>query len=302
MDIRFDGEAAIVTGAGAGLGRAHALLLARRGASVVVNDPGRTADGGSSAEAVAAEIVAAGGTAVPDTNSVADRAGAMAIVDTAVKAFGGIHVLVNNAGILRDRSFTKLSLDDFELVLQVHLLGTVYCTKAVWDVMGEQRYGRIVFTSSASGLVGSFGQSNYGTAKTGMLGLMNCLAIEGARRNVLVNSIAPVAATAMTAGLLDPELEPFLGPEHLAPLVAFLASKHCTTTGDTYTAGGGHYARLQVMKARGLQLDPGGEITPEAIATGFDTISDMAGAAPFRSIRTSLRAELVKLGRLPPAA
>ena len=177
MDIRFDGKVAIVTGAGAGLGRAHAMLLASRGASVVVNDPGRLPDGTSSAEAVVAEITEAGGKAVASKHSVADRSDAEAIIDTARTAFGGLHVLVNNAGILRDKSFAKLSLDDFELVLRVHLTGTVYCTKAAWDLMNEQRYGRIVFTSSASGLVGNFGQSNYGAAKSGMVGLMNCLAI-----------------------------------------------------------------------------------------------------------------------------
>ena len=300
MDIRFDGKVAIVTGAGAGLGRAHALLLASRGASVVVNDPGRTQDGRSSAETVAAEITAAGGKAVANTDSVADRGGAERMVEAAQSRLGGIHVLVNNAGILRDKSFAKMELDDFELVLQVHLIGTANCTKAAWDVMLEQRYGRIVFTSSASGLVGNFGQSNYGAAKSGVVGLMNCLAIEGAKRNVLVNAIAPVATTAMTTGLLDPELEPFLGPEHVAPLVTWLSSEQCKTTGDTYTVGGGHYAKLQLMKAPGLQLDPTAAITPEAIAAGLDTVTDMEGAVQFRSIRTSLRDKLVAIGRLPP--
>ncbi|HNV54066.1 MAG TPA: SDR family NAD(P)-dependent oxidoreductase, partial [Pseudomonadales bacterium] len=201
MTISFEGKVAIVTGAGNGLGRQHALELARRGAKVVVNDLGGAVDGsgGSSkaAEAVVAEIRAFGGTAIANGGSVSDKAGAKSMVDDAVKHFGTVHILINNAGILRDKSFSNMTFDDFEAVINVHLLGAVYVTKYCWEIMKEQKYGRILMTTSGSGLFGNFGQTNYSAAKLGMVGFMNTLRLEGAKHNVYTNSLAPAALTRM---------------------------------------------------------------------------------------------------------
>ena len=212
MSIRFDNRVAVVTGAGNGLGRSHALELARRGAKVVVNDLGGAVDGKggatSAADAVVNEIKQAGGTAVANYDSVADASGAANIIQTAVDAFGTIDVLINNAGILRDKSFAKMDLADFEHVVQVHLMGSVYCTKAAWPIMQAQNYGRVVMTTSASGIFGNFGQSNYGAAKTGVVGLMNVLRQEGAKNGIMVNTVAPIAATRMTEALFPPKILP----------------------------------------------------------------------------------------------
>jgi NAD(P)-dependent dehydrogenase (short-subunit alcohol dehydrogenase family) len=206
MTIRFDDRVAIVTGAGAGLGKQHALLLASRGAKVVVNDPGGAVDGRGGANAVAdqvvAEIKAAGGEAVANYNSVADAKSAQGIIDTAKDTWGRLDILVNNAGILRDKAFQNMSIEDFEYTSQVHYMGTVYCTKAAWPVMREARYGRIVVTTSGSGTIGNFGQSNYGAAKMAVVGLINVLRLEGARYNILCNAISPSARTRMTEDLL----------------------------------------------------------------------------------------------------
>ncbi len=202
MTIRFDNRVAIVTGAGGGLGRSHALGLAARGAKVVVNDLGRGGEPSASSLAVVAEIEAAGGTAIADGADVSNAEQVAAMVARANATWGKVDILVNNAGILRDKTFTKMTLEDFELVLKVHLLGSAICTKAVWDGMRERNYGRIVFTASSSGIYGNFGQANYGAAKAGMIGLMNVLHLEGAKYNIRVNTLAPTAATQMTAGLI----------------------------------------------------------------------------------------------------
>jgi NAD(P)-dependent dehydrogenase (short-subunit alcohol dehydrogenase family) len=287
MTICFDGRVAVVTGAGAGLGRAHALLLASRGAKVVVNDPGGTVDGGSdgsaAADQVVAEIRARGGEAVANYASVADRAGAASIITTAIERFGGIHIVVNNAGILRDKTFGKLPLDDFELVLAVHLLGTVYVTQAAWPHLAEQRYGRVVFTSSGSGLVGSYGQSNYGTAKAGMIGLMNNLKNEGAKLGIAVNTISPVAATAMTQGLMNEKLLAVLKPEQVSPAVAWLCSESCDVNGEIIAAGGGFFARVRIMRTAGEVLGGGGIATIEEFAAARDRIFDLSTAKPYVS-------------------
>lgn len=208
MAINFDGKVAIITGAGAGLGRAHALGFAKSGAKVVVNDLGGALDGtGGSSEAadkVVAEIKAAGGEAIANGASVSDRAGAESIIKDALNAFGRVDVVVNNAGILRDRSFKKVTLDDFQTVIDVHLMGSVYVTKAAWPVMEEQQYGRVIMTTSSTGLFGNFGQTNYGAAKLGVVGLMNTLKLEGGKKNIKVNTIAPTSATRMTENLMPP--------------------------------------------------------------------------------------------------
>jgi NAD(P)-dependent dehydrogenase (short-subunit alcohol dehydrogenase family) len=283
MAIRFDGKVAIVTGAGGGLGRSHALELARRGAKVVVNDLGGAVDGsgGSSkaAESVVAEIKAAGGEAIANGGSVSDREGAQSIVRDAVKAFGTVDILINNAGILRDKSFAKMPLDDFELVLKVHLLGSVYTTHAAWPIMADKAYGRVIMTTSSSGLYGNFGQSNYGTAKMGLVGLMNTLKLEGERKGIRVNTIAPVAATRMTANLGMPE-EVFhaLKPELVTPAVLYLVSEDAPN-GMIIEAGGGYYARVQVMEGKGVHLGP--DATVDDVAAAAPQIADMSGATSF---------------------
>ena len=283
MAIRFDGKVAIVTGAGGGLGRAHALELARRGARVVVNDLGGAVDGsgGSSkaAQDVVAEIKALGGEAIANGGSVGDREGARRIVRDAVEAYGTVDILINNAGILRDKSFAKMALDDFELVLRVHLLGSVYCTQAAWPIMADKSYGRVVMTTSSSGLYGNFGQSNYGTAKMALVGLMNTLKLEGERKNIRVNCIAPVAATRMTADLGIPdEVMKALKPELVTPAVLYLCSEDAPN-GTIVEAGAGYFARVAVVEAKGVHLGPAA--TVEDVAAAFDRIADLTEATPF---------------------
>ena len=223
-DIRFDGKVAIVTGAGGGLGRQHALELARRGAKVVVNELGASVDGSGwsseAAAAVVAEIKAAGGAAIANGSSVTDDAGVERMVKEAMDAWDRVDILIANAGVLRDKSFAKMEMADFEFVLSVHLMGTVKPAKAVWETMKAQNYGRIVVTTSSSGLYGNFGQTNYGAAKLGIVGFMNTLKLEGQKNNIHVNAIAPVAATRMTQNLMPPEINARLAPEAVTPILA----------------------------------------------------------------------------------
>ena len=223
MSIRLDGQVAIVTGAGQGLGRCHALALAERGAKVVVNDLGDESGKSANADAVVAEVKAAGGEAIGHGANVADYAQVEDMVKQAMDKWGRVDILINNAGILRDKSFMKMPLDDFRLVIEVHLMGTVNCTKAVWEIMREQNYGRIVFTSSSSGLFGNFGQSNYGAAKMAMVGLMNTLHLEGSKNDIRVNCLAPTAGTAMTEGLFPEAVFKLMAPEAVSPAVVFLS-------------------------------------------------------------------------------
>jgi NAD(P)-dependent dehydrogenase (short-subunit alcohol dehydrogenase family) len=277
MAISFKDKVVIVTGAGAGLGRCHALEFARRGAKVVVNDLGGKVDGsGGSSEAalkVVEEIKAIGAEAIANGASVSDRAGAESIVNDAINKWGRVDVLINNAGILRDKSFAKMDLDDFELVLKVHLLGSVYVTKAAWPHMIKQSYGRIVMTTSSSGLYGNFGQSNYGAAKLGLVGLMNTLKIEGAKANIKINTIAPVAATRMTENLGIPEeVMKQLKPELVSPAVVYLASEDAPT-GTIIEAGAGYYAKAQIVESKGMKI--GLTTSVEDFAAAFEKITDM---------------------------
>ncbi|MDP3314536.1 MAG: SDR family NAD(P)-dependent oxidoreductase [Devosia sp.] len=273
MAIRLDERVAVVTGAGAGLGRAHALLLGSLGARVVVNDPGRSLQGtgtdASLAEAVAAEIRAAGGQAVASTDSVADFSAAGRIVQCALDTFGRIDILVNNAGILRDRSFLKMEMPDFEEVIRVHLLGTAYCTRAAWPAMNTQKWGRVVVTTSPAGTGGGFGQANYAAAKMGVLGLMNSLALEGARSGVLVNAVSPGAITRMTESLTPPPLARLLRPELVSPAVAWLCSERCTQSGLIIAAHGGYLARLHFFETEGVQYDPTQPLTVDMVDEAF---------------------------------
>ncbi|HSJ72158.1 MAG TPA: SDR family NAD(P)-dependent oxidoreductase [Acidimicrobiia bacterium] len=277
--ITFDEQVAIVTGAGHGLGRSHALALAERGARVVVNDLGGARDGtGSSlsaAETVVAEIEDAGGEAVADGADVTDPSAVDAMVGSAIDRWGRVDILVNNAGILRDKSFANMDQADFDLVVRVHLSGTALCTKAVWGQMREQGYGRIVVTTSSSGLYGNFGQANYGAAKMGVVGLMNTLAIEGAKYDIRVNALAPVAHTRMTDDLLPDEAKELLKPAEVTPAVLFLVSRDAPTR-TILAAGAGGYATARIYETDGIWLPPD-ERTPEAIAERFAEITDPVG-------------------------
>tara|TARA_R110002110_G_scaffold415745_1_gene654739 strand:+ start:49805 stop:50725 length:921 start_codon:yes stop_codon:yes gene_type:complete len=279
MSIRYDGKVAIVTGAGQGLGRCHAIALAQRGAKVVVNDLGGSKDGtGASSEAaraVVAEIEAAGGEAIANGANVANYAEVEAMAQQAMDQWGRVDILINNAGILRDKSFTKGSLEDFQLVLDVHLMGTVNCTKAVWEIMREQAYGRIVVTTSSSGLYGNFGQSNYGAAKMGVIGLMNTLVQEGAKYNIRVNALAPTAGTRMTEGLLPEQAFELLTPETVTPAVLYLASEDSPNR-TILAAGAGAFAVSRIVETESVWL-PLDEQTPEGIAAHWEQISKRDG-------------------------
>ena len=275
-EIRLDGQVAVVTGAGRGLGRAHALLLAERGAQVVVNDVGGSPDdeGGAitPAQQVVDEIRAAGGAAVIDDNDVSTPEGAARVVDLATSTYGRLDVLVNNAGILRDRSFAKISAEEIDSVMNVHVGGTLWMSKAAWPVMTEQEGGRIINTTSAAGLFGNFGQANYAAAKAAIIGLTKTLAIEGARSGVLVNAIEPGARTRMTENLLG-DLADSLDPSLVAPLVLWLGSRECTATGEVYNVGGGRVARVLVAQTPGVFAR---DLTAEHIRNTWDEINDPA--------------------------
>ena len=298
-EIRFDGRVAVVTGAGGGLGRAHALLLASRGAKVLVNDLGGTVAGvggdDTAADRVVAEVRAAGGEALANHDSVADPEGARRLVAAALEAWGRVDVLINNAGILRDKSLAKMEPADFAAVVAVHLLGSAYCSQAVLNPMQAQGYGRIVMTTSAAGLYGNFGQTNYGAAKLGVVGLMNSLKIEGQKYGIKVNTVAPVALTRMTEGLPVSSALGEATPERVAAAVAWLASEACTLSGEVVAAGAGYFARVQLVESLGVHLPPAG-ITPEAVAASWPRIADMAGARPFASAGEALMGAFMRRG------
>lgn len=280
MAIRFDGRVAIVTGAGNGLGKAHALGLASRGAKVVVNDFGGARDGSggslSPAEAVVEEIRKAGGTAMADGADVSNFEQVTAMVERATKEWGRVDLMCANAGILRDKSFTKLEVADWDKVLGVHLTGTFYCCKAVWAGMRERNYGRIVLTTSSSGLYGNFGQANYGAAKSGMVGLMNVLAEEGRKTDIRVNIISPTAATRMTEELLPPQALQLMKPNAITPAVEYMLSEDAPIR-TIMGAGAGSFAVIKILESEGINL-PESEWTPDAVAAHFAEISDMSKA------------------------
>jgi len=278
-EIRFDNRVAIVTGAGVGLGRSHALGLAARGAKVVVNDLGAATDGtgasSQAAQAVVQEIHDMGGQAIANGANVTDPVQVQAMVDEAIDTFGHVDILVNNAGILRDKTFAKASLDDFRVVLDVHLMGSVNCTHALWSHMVGREYGRIVLTTSASGLYGNFGQSNYGAAKAAMLGLMNVLAQEGGRKNVHVNMLAPTAATRMTEALLPPETLDLLRPETITPGLLMLVSEAAPNK-MILGAGAGCFTETKVHETAGVALQ-GDALTPEGVLAALGQIRNPEG-------------------------
>ncbi len=292
MPYDFTGQVAIITGAGGGLGRAHAHAFARRGAMVVVNDLGGARDGGdkagpdsgkdfgpSAAEKVVQEITSQGGKALANFGNVTSQTDMQDMVDQTMTAFGRLDILVNNAGILRDKTFSKMALSDFQAVLDVHLMGSVIATRAVLPIMKDQEYGRIVMTTSSSGLYGNFGQSNYGAAKLALVGLTHTLKLELFKSNIRVNALAPVAATRMTDDIMPPQMLELLTPESVSPAVLYLCGKEAPT-GEIITAGAGTFARAQILESAGMFLGP--EATPEMIAENWDDISDMGGAKPYK--------------------
>lgn len=284
MSTRLDNRVAVITGAGTGLGRSHALLFAQLGAKVVVNDLGASVDGrdegrSAAADGVVDEIRKQGGIAVASHDSVADEAGAQRIVKTAFKEFGRLDILVNNAGILRDKSFAKMETQDFLAVLAVHLHGGFHVCKAAWPYLLEQKYGRIVMTTSPSAY-GNFGQSNYAAAKLGLVGMMNCLALEGGRHNVLVNAISPGAVTRMTESVTPAHLLKYLRPELVSPAVAWLASEACHVSGHIIAASAGGFSRAHVFETRAVQFDPEQEITVDMFDAAFSRVADLSSAVP----------------------
>lgn len=300
MTLRFDGRVAIVTGAGTGIGRIYALQLAERGAKVVVNDLGGNVvgQGGSSqaADSVVAEIRATGGDAVANYDSVATADGAERIVATAVERFGRLDVLINNAGNLKMAKLGEAAVRDVDAQVGVHLMGSLYCCRAALPAMQRHGYGRIVLTSSGSGLVGFAEQAAYGAAKTGMVGLMNCISREYGEQGIFTNTIVPTATTRMSQGLLQPKMEKFLRPELVAPAVLFLASERCTSNGGMFAVAGGHVAKLEVHKAPGVQFDPNQAVTPEMVAQRFEAVCDMSGAAEFRGTQAAMEKMLTEMG------
>jgi NAD(P)-dependent dehydrogenase (short-subunit alcohol dehydrogenase family) len=276
-DLGFDGKVAIITGAGGGLGRSHALDLARRGALIVVNDLGGATDGTGSSESAAQKVVdeikAAGGEAVANYDSVATPEGGQSIVQQAMDAFGRIDIIINNAGILRDTSFKNMTPEMLNPVLDVHLRGAFYVTQPAWQIMRDQGYGRIINTSSGAGIFGNFGQTNYGAAKMGLVGFTRVLAVEGAKNNIKANAIAPVAKTRMTEELLGAAADK-LAPELVTPVVTYLAHEDCPVSGEVYSVGGGRVARIFIGVTPG-HFDA--ELTAESVRDSFDTIRDESG-------------------------
>ena len=279
MTIDFKGRVAIVTGAGGGLGRQHALAMAARGAKVLVNDLGSACDGSggssSAAEAVVAEIRAAGGEAIANAASVTDFAAVQAMVQQAMTAWGRIDILVNNAGILRDKTFAKMDLADFELVVKVHLMGAVHCTKAVWAIMNAQKYGRIIMTTSSTGLYGNFGQSNYGAAKMALVGLMQTLALEGAKNDIRVNCLAPTAATRMTAGLLPEAVLAAIEPAAVVPAMLVLAAQDAPTR-TILCAGAGTFEAAHITLTQGVWIGSDTQ-APERLAERLAQVCERNG-------------------------
>jgi NAD(P)-dependent dehydrogenase (short-subunit alcohol dehydrogenase family) len=279
MSIKLDGQVAIVTGAGQGLGRCHALALAERGARIVVNDLGNEEGISAHSDAVVAEIIAAGGEAISNAANVADFDQVQDMVQQAMDQWGRIDILVNNAGILRDKTFAKMPLDDFRLVIEVHLMGSVNCTKAVWNIMRDQAYGRIIFTTSSSGLYGNFGQSNYGAAKMAMVGLMNTLHLEGAKSDIRVNCLAPTAGTAMTEGLIPPPVFKLLSAESVSPAVVFMAGPDAPSR-KVIGAGGGSFSVYKGFETTGVNLLPD-HVSAEGIAAAWESMNDETGMQEF---------------------
>lgn len=299
-EIRFDDRVAVVTGAGGGLGKAYALLLASRGVRVVVNDLGGSFDGSGSdntpAQQVVEEIKAGGGEAVANYDSVAEWESAQNIIKTAIDNYGRVDILINNAGILRDKSLLKMEMDDYRKIMAVHLDGTFFCTKAAFAGMKEQGYGRIVSTASAAGLYGNFGQVNYGSAKMGIVGMMNCVAQEGSRYNIKANTIVPTAGTRLTFTVMPEDVIGKVKPDFVAPMVAWLCSESCEETAKIFSAGGGYFSRAAVVEGTGVVFKADQNVTVEMIADQRDQIMSLDEGKEFASAMEQAGTILSKMG------
>jgi NAD(P)-dependent dehydrogenase (short-subunit alcohol dehydrogenase family) len=298
--VRFDDKVAVITGAGGGLGKAYALLLASRGAKVVVNDLGGTFDGSGSdatpAQKVVDEIKAGGGEAVANYDSVAEWDSAKKIIQTSLDAYGRVDILINNAGILRDKSLLKMELEDYRKIMAVHLDGTFYCTKAAFAAMKDQTYGRIVSTASAAGLYGNFGQVNYGAAKLGIAGMMNCVAQEGARYNIKANTIVPTAGTRLTFTVMPEDVIGKVKPDYVAPIVAWLCSEQCDVTANMFCAGGGYYSRAAIVEGPGVVFNADQEISIEMVAGRIEDIKNIEGGQEYASAMENAGTIISKMG------
>ncbi|MBN2167654.1 MAG: SDR family oxidoreductase [Actinobacteria bacterium] len=286
-EVRFDDRVAVVTGAGGGLGKAHALLLGSKGARVVVNDLGGAMDGtgadSTPAQKVVNEIKEAGGEAVANFDSVSEWEGAQGIIQAALDTYGKIDILINNAGILRDKSIMKMEIADFQTVVQVHLTGSFFCTKAALPHMREKEYGRILSTASAAGLYGNFGQANYGAAKLGIVGLMNTVKLEGAKYNIKANTLVPIAGTRLTATVMPPNVAEKLKPEFISPAAVYMVSEQCELSGNIITAGPGYFSRAAMCEGPGVYFDDPEAVTVEDIAEKINDIISMDGAVEYDS-------------------
>lgn len=300
MTIRLDDKVVIVTGAGGGLGRAHALLFARHGARVVVNDLGGSTHGegasASAADRVVAQIREEGGTAVANHDSVTDG---QRIVKQALDSFGRVDVVINNAGILRDKTFHKMEDSDWEQVYQVHLEGAYKVTRAAWPHLREQNWGRVIFTASTSGIYGNFGQANYGAAKLGLYGLTRTLAIEGRKNGILVNAIAPTGGTRMTEGLIPPQVFEQLKPELVSPLVVYLGSDDCQDSGGLYEVGGGWVGKVRWERSLGVGFDPREGFSPDDIAANWQQIGNFDNAVHPQDSLQALQQMMANLQKYP---
>ncbi|HBD13198.1 MAG TPA: serine/threonine protein kinase [Porticoccaceae bacterium] len=297
MAINYEDRVAVVTGGGAGLGRSHALFLASRGAKLVVNDLGGDVQGKgsgtSAADEVVAEIKTAGGTAVANYDSVASLEGGRAIIQTALDEFGRVDILINNAGNNIENSFRKMTMEEFRAVLDVHLMGAVHCTQAAWQHMLDQEYGRVIMTTSAAGLYGGHGLSNYAAAKIALVGLMNSLVLEGRKRGITVNAIAPMAMTRMSKDAMDDKTGPLLKPEFVTSIVALLASEAHTGSGDIISTGAGYYSKIGIVEGAGVYFGADAPPSPDDLAARFDDICDLSQAKPhgdaFSSVADAMR-------------
>jgi NAD(P)-dependent dehydrogenase (short-subunit alcohol dehydrogenase family)/putative sterol carrier protein len=308
-EIRFDDHVAIITGAGAGLGRTYALELGKRGAKVVVNDFGGARDGSGAgaagpADLVVEEIRKLGGQAVANYDNVATPEGGANIVKTAVDTFGKVDILINNAGILRDKGILKMEPENWDAVLKVHLYGAYNVTKPAFAVMKENGYGRIIITTSAAGLYGNFGQTNYSAAKLGLVGFMNTLKLEGAKYGIKVNTVAPLAASRLTEDVLPPDMLAKMKPEYVAPIVLYLCSKECQDTGRIYNAGAGYYNRAAIMTSTGVVVGGGKKVpSVEDVSASWSKIMDLKGAMEYSQANDLIMGEMMTvLGDNPPAA
>lgn len=303
MTIRFDEKVAIVTGAGGGLGRVYAHKLAERGAKVVVNDLGGPIDKESpnalrAADAVVKEIMDMGGEAIASFDSVADAEGAAKIVDTALGTYGKLDILINNAGNLFQAPFTDMPIEQYQALINVHLFGAIYMTRAALEPMRTNGYGRVVYTSSGSGLVGFNGQAVYGATKTAMVGFQNCLLLEEANRDILFNTLVPTADSRMSAGILPEHLRGFLTPENVSPAVVWMASDACNVNGKILVAGGGFFGAVELVRSKGVLIDPTRPITVEMYDEKFAELSDMRDATPYMANMTNLENRLKERGFL----